>query len=69
MTKKRKPIHLRQGPDHLRLKDPLPRFRTLTICVRGAIYGLGHPWVRDMVARNRYLEMLDALKAERKAAA
>lgn len=69
MTKQHKPIHLRQGPDHLRLKDPLPRFRTLTICIRGALFGLGHPGVRHMVERNRMLEMLDALNATRRQAA
>lgn len=59
-------IPLRPGPDNLRLKDPLPRFRTLTICIRGGLFGLGHPGVRHMVERNRMLEMLDALKAKRR---
>lgn len=47
----------------IRIKDPLPRFRTLAVCIKGALLGLGHPHVRYMVERNRYLEMLDALKA------
>ncbi|MGH8117415.1 MAG: hypothetical protein ACREPJ_08945 [Rhodanobacteraceae bacterium] len=51
----------------MRLKDPLPRFRTLTVCVKGALLGLGHPHVQHMVRRNRYLEMLDALNAAKRA--
>ncbi|MGH8147871.1 MAG: hypothetical protein ACREPY_16260 [Rhodanobacteraceae bacterium] len=52
----------------IRIKDPLPRFRTLAVCIKGALLGLGHPHVQHMVRRNRYLEMLDALNAAKRAA-
>jgi hypothetical protein len=42
--------------------SPLPRYRTLTICVRAALYGLVDPPVRHMIERNRMLADAKALE-------
>lgn len=39
---------------------PLPRYRTLTIMVRAALYGYRHPLVQHMVERNRDIDGMKA---------
>lgn len=36
--------------------SPLPRYSTLAICVRAALYGLADATVRHMIERNRMLD-------------
>lgn len=42
---------------------PLPRYKTLTVWIRLALYGPRSPLVRHMVARNEALDAMAALGA------
>lgn len=41
--------------------SPLPRYSTLAICVRAALYGQAGATVRHMIERNRMLDDAKAL--------
>ncbi|CAM5591041.1 hypothetical protein [Rhodanobacter lindaniclasticus] len=44
---------------------PLPRYNTLAVWLRLALYGHASPIVRHMVARNQALDAMAALQAMR----
>ena len=41
--------------------SPLPRYRTLAICIRVGLYGLASTMVQHMIERNRMLDDARAL--------
>lgn len=49
-----------QRAAHTSALGPLPRYRTLTIMVRAAIYGSRHPLVQHMAERNREIDGMKA---------
>lgn len=46
----------------LELTAPLPRFRTLTVCIRAALRGVRDPSVQHMVERNRSLDEMKQIE-------
>lgn len=40
------------------MKDPLPRFSTLTTAIRAGLYGVRHPTVLHMIERNQYIDTM-----------
>lgn len=50
-----------QRAAHTSVLGPLPRYRTLTIMVRAALYGAQHPLVQHMAERNREIDGMKAM--------
>jgi len=47
---------------NIKIKDLLPRYSLLTLCIRAALLGASHPLVQHMAGRNHELDEQAALQ-------